>query len=230
MSLSAGDQYLRNHAAEATIRNQVRTFRWYLPEIPENATVLDWGCNHAPDSCLLRAWFGERLNLHSCDFVDRQAFRVFQDFARSEHVKLVEDVALPYPANHFDVVIGSGVLEHTATDYESLLELRRILKPDGVLVVSYLPNWLSLQEWRLRVIHKKDFHRRLYGMSESKQLLKRGGFYPTASGYHTFFWNRLLSTFGLGHSEILPKILSRLFPIQIASATLYFIARKVNVM
>ena len=68
-------------------------------------------------------------------------------------------------------------------DYESLKELHRILKPGGTLIITYLPNRLSAKEWGRRVIRKRDFHNRLYGLAEARQLLKRSGFLPLMTTY-----------------------------------------------
>jgi SAM-dependent methyltransferase len=223
--------YLLEHGSSIYIENQVRTFHWYRPYLPNMGSILDWGCNHAPDSCLLRASFGDRLSLYSCDFIEANQYEVFHSFAHTNHKRLDDEIHLPFASNFFDAVIGSGVLEHTAMDDESLKELHRVVKPDGVLVISYLPNRLSFQEWVRRVIRKKNFHRRLYGLTEAKQLLKRRGFYPIVAGYHTFFWERKLAAVGLSRWERrLSKLLTRLLPLHLFGSTLYFVAQKVTVM
>jgi SAM-dependent methyltransferase len=231
LALDPHSGYLIEHGRPICIENQIRTFDWYRPHLPTGGKVLDWGCNHAPDSCLLRATYADDLDLHSCDFTSRETFRVFHDFARTSHVLLDDPFRLPYASNSFDAVIGSGVLEHTALDYESLKELYRILKPGGVVVISYLPNWLSAGEWVRRVVRRRDFHLRLYGMTEARQLLKRSGFYPISEGYHTYFWERKLASVGLSRWERgLTRLLKCAVPIQVFSSTLCFIARKMNVM
>jgi SAM-dependent methyltransferase len=231
LALEPENRYLIEHARPLAVANQVRTFHWYRPYLPDAGTVLDWGCNHAPDSCLLRAWFGDRLSLFSCDFVEAGRFQVFDDFARASHKRLDDEVLLPFSSNFFDAVIGSGVLEHTAMDYESLKELHRVVKPDGVLVISYLPNWLSYKEWHRRIIRQTDFHRRLYGISEAKQLLKRCGFYPIAGGYHTFIWDRMLAAARVQRwKRRLSWISACLLPMNVFSSTLCFVARKVRMM
>lgn len=225
------NRYLREHGSEASIANQIRTFHWYRPYLPETGAVLDWGCNHAPDSCLLRACFANRLDLYSCDLIERSQYSVFHEFARSSYEKLEDLILLPYPSNFFDAVIGSGVLEHTAMDYESLKELHRVVKPGGFLIISYLPNRLSFREWVRRTVWKRDFHRRLYRMGETKQFLKRCGFYPVTARYHTFFWERLLAAMGLRRWEqALSKLIARLVPVHLFSSTLCFIAEKVTSM
>lgn len=222
--------YLAMHGTPRAIDNHVRTFQWYRAYLPESGAILDWGCNYAPDSCLLRAQFADRFGLSSCDFSECTRYAIFHAFAATEHKHLKESIALPYESETFDAVIGSGVLEHTAMDYESLKELHRIIKPGGLAIITFLPNWLSLKEWIQRVIRKRGFHQRLYGMGEAKQLLKRAGFYPIAAGYHTFFWKRRMERVGLGRVRWLPGLLARICPMHIFSSTLCFVARRVNDM
>jgi ubiquinone/menaquinone biosynthesis C-methylase UbiE len=229
--LNEAHPYILEHQKPACIKNQVRTFHWYRPYLPTMGAVLDWGCYHAPDACLLRAWYGDRLELHGCDFADRNAHRVFHDFAKTEYRQLSDNVELPYQSGKFDTIIASGVLEHTAMDYESLKELHRVLKEDGLLIISYLPNSLSVGEWILRNIHKKNFHRRLYNVSDTIQLLKHSGFYPKSIQYHTFFWERLVERIGLGRwSTSVSGLLKTVLPLQILSSTHRCIAQKVKVM
>lgn len=46
---------------------------------------------------------------------------------------------LPYPDNFFDLVICSEILEHLSNDKEALLEVKRVLKPRGTLLIT-VPN------------------------------------------------------------------------------------------
>lgn len=49
------------------------------------------------------------------------------------------DPPLPYPDDHFDVVTAFSVFTHLGTNWaEWLLEVRRVLKPDGILIASFL--------------------------------------------------------------------------------------------
>ncbi len=222
LALDPGNAYLRNHSQPRHIDNHVRTFHWYRQFLPEAGRVLDWGCQHAPDSCLLRAWCADRLELFSCDFPESQRHRVFHGFANTCHDFLDDSALLPYRSEQFDAVIGSGVLEHAARDGACLDELYRVIKPGGVLILTYLPNRLSVHEWLRRVIRKRDFHRRLYGRAETCHLLKHHGFYPFAARYHTFLWER---------SRLpLAGLLARLVPVHIFSSALCFAARRMRCM
>ena len=178
--------YLTEHASREFVKHQVNVFLWYSQFLPASGTILDWGCLHGPDSCLLRKVFGDRYDLHGCDFVGEAEFRAFRDYSKLHYRQLVSPLGLPYAENTFDLVIGSGVLEHAAMDLEALKALFQVLKPDGTLIISYLPYRWSWSEWHRRRVRKADFHRRLYGKREAETLLKHCGFYPVEIGFQTF--------------------------------------------
>jgi SAM-dependent methyltransferase len=223
LALSPDDSYLRIHARPGSVRNHVRNFLWYEPHLPPRGAVLDWGCNHAPDSCLLRARFGDRLALHGCDFRAPGHFAAFDEFSRLAFTPLRDLVMLPYPNASFDVVIGSGTLEHTAMDYESLKQLHRVLRPDGLLVITYLPNRWSVQEWARRVL-KRGCHQRLYGLD----WLKRSGFLPLAAEHQMLLWDAIAEVTRLPAG--LCRVLRSCVPVHRFSSTLRLIARKVTSM
>ena len=172
------DAYLRIHSAPAFQRGTLAVYRFYEPWLPLQGRILDWGCRHAPDACLIRARCGSRFTLDGCDVFDPSVYQVFFEYAGLRYLPLSDAVRLPYPDGCFDAVIASGVLEHVPMDYESLKELYRVLKPGAHLIVTYLPNALSLEEWRLRRRGRGDFHRRLYCPSQLRALLTRSGFWP----------------------------------------------------
>jgi ubiquinone/menaquinone biosynthesis C-methylase UbiE len=69
-------------------------------------------------------------------FKDRVEFRV-GDAAR-----------LPFPSEHFDAVICAGVLRYLPSLNAGLLEIRRVLKPGGVAIMTFYyrfsPHWWSM--------------------------------------------------------------------------------------
>jgi SAM-dependent methyltransferase len=183
---SGSTPYLIAHSSREFVKHQVNVFLWYLQYLPEAGAILDWGCNYGPDSCLIRKVFNERLDLYACDFQPEFEYSIFRNYAKPKYTQLNHPIGLPYPENTFDVVIGSGVLEHTAMDHEALKALFQVLKPEGLLIITYLPFRWSWSEWHRRRILKTDFHRRLYGKREAEELLKRWGFYPIETIYQTF--------------------------------------------
>lgn len=221
-----GNAYLAEHGHDAAIKHHVNSFCWYAGYLPESGVFLDWGCNHGPDSCLLRSVLGERIELHACDFCSDSEFPVFRAFSRPTYRQLRHIVALPYPDDVFDVVIGSGVLEHTAMDYESLKEVHRVLKPEGIFVITYLPYFLSWSEWYRRTMRQQGFHRRRYGRQELSQLLKQTGLVPLEVRFHTFVPDRLAG----GWVGRLKALASRVLSPPFRHSTLCCVARKVTCM
>ncbi|WP_322506646.1 class I SAM-dependent methyltransferase [Anaerolinea sp.] len=67
---------------------------------------------------------------------------------------------LPFPDEYFSVLVCSEVLEHIPDIKQAVQEFHRVLKKDGVLVVSS-PNWLSwfgLARWAGETFLKRPFH------------------------------------------------------------------------
>lgn len=63
--------------------------------------------------------------------------------------------ALPYPDDSFDVVHAHQVLQHCGEPVKAIVEMRRILKPDGILatrevdmsVNQWYPEYHAFEEW-----------------------------------------------------------------------------------
>src|SRR5262249_51933722 len=108
--------------SKATLQRHVRAFELYAPYLKRGDRVLDWGCRHAPDACMIRVYLGDEVELHGCDRLDTAAgdFQDFFEFAKLQHKYLSHVSELPYDAGEFDVVLSSGVLEHVAKEEQSL--------------------------------------------------------------------------------------------------------------
>jgi SAM-dependent methyltransferase len=177
--------YLSGHSGSSGINRQVDAITAYLPHVQAPAKVLDWGCHHAPDSCLLRLALGENVELFGCDILDPSRFAVFHDFARLNYVRLSDQFRLPYANEQFDLVIAAGVLEHCPIVGESLKELHRITRDGGQLVVTFMPNSTSVVEWIGRRT-EWPHHRRLYSRRRLRHQLLDYGFEPTSIRFHQF--------------------------------------------
>jgi SAM-dependent methyltransferase len=226
LAIRPDDEYLRDHARARVIKGQVEVFNFYARYLPERGRILDWGCRHAPDSCLMRARLGNELQIEGCDFEKEGAYSVFHGYAGLTYRTLKDTVRLPYDDASFDAVVASGTLEHVAMDYESLKELHRVLRLGGGLIITYLPNHWSIEEWNIRRKQSDGFHRRLYRLGEAKQLLKRAGFYPQAAGYQTNL--DLMPARSSRHR--LARSVRWLLPLHRINSTIGIVAQKVEVM
>lgn len=58
-------------------------------------------------------------------------------------VKIGRMNSIPYPRNYFDVLSCLDVLEHSIDLKESIVEIRRVIRPKGALLIQ-APNYISL--------------------------------------------------------------------------------------
>ena len=237
-----GDPYTIAHAHPEVIDTQVSVFEWYLrylrPEDPptlhtplrlaenphgEFAHVLDWGCRHAPDACLFRATCGHAIYLYATDISDPAPFAPFHQSAVPQYARLDHVYRLPYPDETFDIVIGSGTLEHVAMDYESLKEIYRVLRVGGRFVITYLPNRWSYEEWWKRDVRKDGAHPRLYSRRELRHVLLHHGFRIVTDGYQTRYDR-------LGGASAWKRLPVRFSQLHRFTSTLCAVAEKVHYM
>jgi SAM-dependent methyltransferase len=78
---------------------------------------------------------------------------------------------LPFAARSFDAVLMLDVLEHFADETALLAGVRRVLRPDGVLLVS-VPAYQWLWSGHDRILH----HVRRYTAPRLRRALDAGGF------------------------------------------------------
>ena len=84
---------------------------------------------------------------------------------------------MPFPDNNFDIVTANAVIEHIAQEDLDVVmsELKRVLKPNGLLAVFKLPRKLAIQEYLAPALGFGK-HDKLYGDSEIKIFFKKHSF------------------------------------------------------
>ena len=220
--------YLREHSSPAHIASHVSMFRWYWPWVRSGERVLDWGCQHGPDAVLLRRTHDltsedNRLELFGCDFSDPTEYASFRTAAGLNYEQLNSLRSLPYEDATFDTVIAAGVLEHVASDIDSLREVHRVLQPGGRLVVTYLPSVTSVDEV-LQERRKQPHHERRYTRKMTRRLLMHSGFrLLTPVLYQTPAWQRPVERrLGVNTaSRRLIQVLRTALPVQIVRASTF---------
>lgn len=112
--------------------------------------------------------------------------------------------SINYPDNHFDVIICSHVLGHVPDEPKALSELRRVVKPDGsVIIMTKIYDDLSttfeasgMQNTENQEIfrkHGKDFPERL----------KTGGFEVSIIDLGKEVGNLASAKYGLGENDLI---------------------------
>ncbi|MGI9282015.1 MAG: class I SAM-dependent methyltransferase [Endozoicomonas sp.] len=121
--------------------------------------VLDVGCGEGRHS--IAAWLEAKVDVTGIDLCendlqtarDRQqdSVQFLQESEDGRSIRFIQGNALelPFEDNTFDKIICSEVLEHIP-DYQGVLaEIKRVLKPDGLLAVSVPRAWPEEICWRL---------------------------------------------------------------------------------
>ncbi|MEX1255498.1 MAG: class I SAM-dependent methyltransferase [Dehalococcoidia bacterium] len=107
---------------------------------------------------------------------------------------------LPFPDGAFDRVMCTETLEHVPDDGAVLRELLRVLKPDGILVISVPDEYSERLLWSLseRYYNTPGGHVRIYRRKQIRRLLRDNGAEPFAVEYK----QSLESVRWLAHSAI----------------------------
>jgi SAM-dependent methyltransferase len=101
----------------------------------QDARILDVGCGIGT--------YVRRFRQYSDDVhgIEVEPERVAEASAELPNIVLAKGEALPYPDDHFDVVFSNEVIEHVEDDRATALEMVRVTKPGGTIVV-FAPNRL----------------------------------------------------------------------------------------
>ena len=146
----------------------------------ENALVLDAGCG-AGHTAL--AFAPGVARVVACDFTGAMLEHV-ETLAQERGIHNIEtqlaDVEdLPFPARSFDLVVTRYSAHHWQRPQRALAEFRRLLKPDGVFLISdIMAREDYAQDTFLQTIEllRDPSHVRDYRVSEWRAMLSEAGF------------------------------------------------------
>lgn len=195
--MSVGDYY-EKYWSEGGFNPKNATWpelaRLYSANINRGARCLDVGCGDGNVS-------GRWLKAHGCDYVGVDISQHAVDQAEMNGlsaVRIDDASALPFDAGSFDVAVCVEVVEHLFQPMGAMLEIHRILRPGGILMVTtpniaywrrrldlaLLGRWNPLgdtlsvdQPWR-------DPHIRFFNPGALKRMLRAAGFEDVRVGAH----------------------------------------------
>jgi methionine biosynthesis protein MetW len=150
----------------------------FFPSNMSGAKILDVGCGPCVIAGIVKQKFDAEVYGVDCD-------STFVDQAKAKGIKVyacdLENGSFPFADGSFDCVLFIEVLEHLAKPENCLKEISRVLKSNGILILS-TPNLTSLQN-RISIFSGKDplngnpivrpydRHIRLYALNSATQLL-----------------------------------------------------------
>jgi len=186
-------------------RQELVTYSKIYQLLKPGMNVLDWGAGSGHCSVYLsRAGY-----IPHAYMLDDPPLIITQEgvrFTKGNHPKL-----LPFDSASFDAVMAVGVLEHVrerdGNERDSLNELRRVLKPDGLLIITHLPNKFSWAENMLLLARKFGVKVLAHDFTYS-----RGDFYRILDGIGFKVINE-------GVYNLLPRSsLNKLLPIKLRNS------------
>ena len=229
----ADDAFVETKETDLVRAERVRSYLRVRSGLAGARRVLDWGCRHGATAQLVRADLGPTVELHGADFSEPQAYAAFHRLSRLQYRQLSNPLRLDYDDAAFDAVIAAGVLEHVANIDASLNELWRVLRVDGALLITHLPNALSWSEWLSRRAAPERAHARRFRPGPLRERLLDHGFEIERWGYHHLPPSSLpargdgvpLLQRALRWTQPL-RAAEHVWPLRSASAALWLIARK----
>ena len=125
-----------------------------LPGVPGGGLALDVGCGGGYTSKVLES---SRWRVVSMDVSDEALSscrrRGLKRLCRTD----LQGFPLPFKTGSFDLVLAMDVIEHVEDDRHALAECRRILKEDGLLVVT-VPAYMALwSAWDEALGHRRRY-------------------------------------------------------------------------
>ena len=170
-----------------------RSLRPYLQGIKQGK-VLDLGCAYG----LMLQKFPSSFEKFGID-ISEHAITEAKKRLPNATLKIAEaENDLPFPDNFFDVVVCNDVIEHLENPRVALENIRKVLKPDGILYLN-TPNFNWLRKNIFSYADKKEHHISLLAHKTLFDLLTELGFniinHCTYTNITFFFFVKFNSNF-----------------------------------
>lgn len=141
---------------------------YFAAQFVGNKSVLDLGCGEGYGSFILSKYAQRVVGVDSADEAIEHAGRTYArsnlEFARASILSVpIEE------EQSFDVVVCFEVLEHVTEHEDLLTEIKRLLKPDGLLIMS-TPDKRSYSD---EPNYKNPYHRKELYLDQFRELVRR---------------------------------------------------------
>ena len=137
----------------------------------DNPSILDLGSGSHRIPLTIANRLKEFESIISLDYYSPEKINEFSNYIKDDRIQLVSysDKSFPLPESSFDVVSSLCVFEHIIDANFSLNEIKRVLKPKGILIIS-APNWSGISaviRSLISIIFKKDRYWRYENLGDS---------------------------------------------------------------
>lgn len=223
---------MTRNEADMAFKRRVRTiFEWVPPPDDDTAIILDAGCGRGFYLNYYR--YVSQVKLVGLELDDEIIRKAQRNIEHLPNITLIRAnlYHLPFPDDTFHAVIMSEILEHVEDDAQALREAYRVLKPNGVVVMTVpnanYPFWWDPINKTLEALLKRRIRRgplagiwanhvRLYTLAQLRQPVVDAGFTIEAERAFTHYSFPFIHNlvYGLGK----PLLESGLMPKRLAAA------------
>ncbi len=155
-------------------------------ELVRGKVVLDAACGEGYGANILA---GEAKSVTGVD-ISADAVRHAMARYRADNLEfeVADCCALPFADGRFDAVVSFETLEHLESQEALLAEFRRVLKPEGFLVISspdkaiYTDRLQNRNPFHVRELYREEFERLLAGRFPAIHFLGQ------RLGFHSLIW------------------------------------------
>ncbi len=183
------------------VRKRLDAFRRHVPLMGDR--LLDLGCGNGAYTQELARGFGDvdAVDVQSATVADFQRRICDEGLGDNIEVRVMAGEHLDFPDSYFDAVTCIEVLEHVNCVAETISEVRRVLRPGGLFLLT-VPNrafpfethMVTIGEYRfpgrrlpglpyLPQLHERIADARTYTGRSLRRILTRGGFVEVATDY-----------------------------------------------
>jgi len=220
------DYYLRMHATwhrSPFYRHYHASFLDELRRLPQGALILETGCGLGHDGLeLMRSGYRVvETDISPGQLGEARRLHLAEGFSESSAHLLADAENLPFAPNSFDGAFTVASLHHLPDPLASLREIRRVLRPGGILALGTEPNsWQNYTVYPLGKVLLAAV-RRLAGkpiggeemVSEADKLTE---------GFSRLQLEELLRAAGFIHIELIPA--------GYLSAAIFFLSTEISQM
>jgi len=142
-----GKEYLRDHfLVDLPIYRNMIIADQLARTLPQKACVLDFGFGYGDMAYLIRNR-RQDIKITGLEILTSEPWQILTSRIKLKTVIDVDESRIPLASASFDAIVANGALEHVRDERTSLRELRRILRPGGILYIFLYPNMYSYTEF-----------------------------------------------------------------------------------
>jgi len=177
MSKQWSGERLETHITGETMQEHLHRYAISI-EMAKNRTVLDIACGEGYGASFLSKVAAKVMAVD----VDAATIEKAEEKYKADNLDFISGsiLQIPFPDRSFDMITCFETLEHVAEHEEAMTELKRVLKPGGILMIS-TPDRTNYSEKRN---YKNPFHKKELNAEEFKSLIRK--FFSSSSFYKQY--------------------------------------------